>query len=87
MNVLIVAHLSGGWAATEAVTPSLEYEARKIEGQSGGVIGIIYSCAYIPFNGEGTGEFFNARFADRPSKWNRRTQKRQARTETFLFSS
>ena len=55
--------------ATEAVTPSLEYETRKGSGQPGGVVGIFYMCAFIPLKGEATGTFFGARFAEHPPNW------------------
>jgi pimeloyl-ACP methyl ester carboxylesterase len=56
--VLLVAHSSGGWVATEAAQPALQATARKAEGKHGGVIGIFYIGAFIIPVGESVHSFF-----------------------------
>lgn len=57
-KVLIIGHSSGGWVATQAARPDLQLEARKAEGKSGGIIGILYIGAFIIPVGESVNSFF-----------------------------
>ncbi|KAJ5715969.1 uncharacterized protein N7483_013150 [Penicillium malachiteum] len=57
-QVLLVAHSSGGWVATQAAVLELQYEARQAQGQNGGLIGIFYYSAFtIPLNQSINGYF------------------------------
>ncbi|KAJ5738563.1 hypothetical protein N7493_001718 [Penicillium malachiteum] len=50
-QVLLVAHSSGGWAATQVAVLELQHKARQAQGQNGGLIGIFYYSAFvIPLN-------------------------------------
>ncbi|RAL17467.1 alpha/beta hydrolase [Aspergillus homomorphus CBS 101889] len=49
-QVLLVAHSSGGWVATQAAIP--EYHARPSEGKTAGIIGIFYYGAFLVPVGE-----------------------------------
>ena len=57
-KVLLLAHSAGGWVATEAARPDLQFESRKARGLSGGVIGILYMGAFIIPVGESIYSFF-----------------------------
>ena len=57
-HVLIIGHSSGGWAATQAAQPELQAKARKANGQSGGIIGLLYMGAFIIPVGESVNSFF-----------------------------
>ena len=41
-KVIILGHSSGGWTATQAARPELQAKTRKSNGQSGGIVGILY---------------------------------------------
>jgi len=57
-QVLLVAHSSGGWVATQAAVPDLQHKTRQINGQKGGLIGLFYYAAFvIPLN-ESINSFF-----------------------------
>ena len=57
-QVLLVAHSSGGWAATQAAVLELQYKARQAKGQNGGLVGIFYYSAFvIPVNQSISGHF------------------------------
>lgn len=57
-QVLLVAHSSGGWVATQAAVPELQYKTRQANGQKGGLIGLFYYSAFvIPLN-ESINSFF-----------------------------
>jgi hypothetical protein len=51
-KVLLVAHASGGWSATEAAVPEFQPAQRKKEGKMGGVIGIFYVTGFLVEMGE-----------------------------------
>ena len=51
-KVLLVAHASGGWSATEAAVPEFQSAQRKKEGKMGGVIGIFYMSGFLVEMGE-----------------------------------
>ncbi|KAI1395625.1 alpha/beta-hydrolase [Hypoxylon fuscum] len=57
-KVLVVAHSSGGWVATETARPELQAKARKDKGLAGGIIGILYMGAFIVPVGESIHSFF-----------------------------
>ncbi|KAH6651628.1 Alpha/Beta hydrolase protein [Truncatella angustata] len=57
-RVLIIGHSAGGWVATQAARPELQLETRKAEGQSGGIVGILYMGAFIIPVGESVTSFF-----------------------------
>ncbi|KAL1849191.1 hypothetical protein Daus18300_013348 [Diaporthe australafricana] len=57
-NVLIIAHSSGGWVATEVARPELQAKARAAKGLSGGVVGIFYMGAFVIPVGESITSFF-----------------------------
>ncbi|RYP42699.1 hypothetical protein DL767_000068 [Monosporascus sp. MG133] len=57
-KVLMVAHSAGGWVATEAAPPDLQFESRKANGLSGGIIGILYIGAWVIPLGESILSFF-----------------------------
>lgn len=46
-EVLIAAHSSGGWTATEAAVPALQRKKRREAGLDGGIIGILYITAFV----------------------------------------
>ncbi|KAH8702376.1 Alpha/beta hydrolase fold-1 [Talaromyces proteolyticus] len=56
--VLLVAHSSGGWVATQAAVPELHAKARQAEGKAGGIIGIFYMGAFVVPVGESVNSFF-----------------------------
>jgi hypothetical protein len=57
-KVLMLAHSSGGWVATEASRPELQAKRRQQEGLSGGIIGVLYVGAFIIPVGESVNSFF-----------------------------
>ncbi|KAE8382733.1 Alpha/beta hydrolase fold-1 [Aspergillus bertholletiae] len=56
--VLLVAHSSGGWVATQAAVPEWQAKARQSQGEIGGVIGIFYMGALVVPVGESIHSFF-----------------------------
>lgn len=56
--VLLAAHSSGGWVATEAALPALHATSRRATGKPGGVIGIFYFGAFVIPVGESVSSFF-----------------------------
>jgi hypothetical protein len=59
-NVLLVAHSSGGWSATEAVVPEFQLAQREKEEKIGGVIGIFYVAAFVvEMGGSVAGQIFD----------------------------
>ncbi|KAJ5660695.1 uncharacterized protein N7484_000067 [Penicillium longicatenatum] len=57
-QVLLVGHSSGGWMATQAAIPKLQYKTRQENGQPGGLIGLFYYAAFaIPVNESISGFF------------------------------
>ncbi|KAK2616516.1 hypothetical protein QQS21_000559 [Conoideocrella luteorostrata] len=54
-TVLLVAHSSGGWVATQAAKPEFQ---SKMNGSSAGIIGILYMGAFIVPLGESITSFF-----------------------------
>ncbi|KAE8323544.1 Alpha/beta hydrolase fold-1 [Aspergillus sergii] len=56
--VLLVAHSSGGWVATQAAIPELQAKTRRSEGKTGGLIGIFYMGAFVVPVGESIHSFF-----------------------------
>ncbi|KAF2710441.1 hypothetical protein K504DRAFT_490563, partial [Pleomassaria siparia CBS 279.74] len=57
-KVLLVAHSSGGWSASEAAVPDLQRDVRSKEGKEGGVIGVFYMTALLVARGESTSATF-----------------------------
>jgi pimeloyl-ACP methyl ester carboxylesterase len=57
-RVLLLAHSSGGWVATQAAEPELQIKARKEQELEGGIIGILYMGAFIIPTGESVSSFF-----------------------------
>ncbi|AEO68384.1 uncharacterized protein THITE_2051219 [Thermothielavioides terrestris NRRL 8126] len=57
-EVLLVAHSSGGWVATQAARPELQAKVRKSKGLVGGIIGILYAGAFVVPVGESIHSFF-----------------------------
>ncbi|KAI1489524.1 alpha/beta-hydrolase [Biscogniauxia mediterranea] len=57
-RVILLAHSSGGWVATEAARPELQAKHRKASGLPGGIIGILYMGAFIIPVGESVHSFF-----------------------------
>ncbi|GAB1194159.1 hypothetical protein APSETT444_003400 [Aspergillus pseudonomiae] len=56
--VLVVAHSSGGWVATQAAIPELQATSRQSEGKKGGLAGIFYMGAFVVPVGESIHSFF-----------------------------
>ncbi|OOF89827.1 hypothetical protein ASPCADRAFT_11247 [Aspergillus carbonarius ITEM 5010] len=56
--VLLAAHSSGGWVATQAAIPSLQAKPRQAEGKPGGIIGLFYMGAFVVPVGESVTSFF-----------------------------
>ena len=54
-DVIVIAHSYGGIVTTQAVTKELGKKARQSEGKDGGVIRIVYMCAFIVPLGESLG--------------------------------
>ncbi|KAJ5622747.1 hypothetical protein N7490_011352 [Penicillium lividum] len=57
-RVLLVAHSSGGWVATQAAVPELQRKTRQLNGQDGGIIGIFYYSAFVVPINESINSFF-----------------------------
>lgn len=57
-RVLILAHSSGGWVATQAAKPELQAETRRAAHRSGGIIGILYIGAFVIPVGDSINSFF-----------------------------
>lgn len=57
-NVLVMGHSAGGFVATEAALPELQFKVRAAKGLSGGVIGIFYMGAFVIPVGESVSSFF-----------------------------
>ncbi|KAK8103315.1 alpha/beta-hydrolase [Apiospora sp. TS-2023a] len=57
-KVLLIGHSSGGWVATQAARPDLQFKNRREKGQSGGIIGILYMGAFVIPVGESIDSFF-----------------------------
>ncbi|PLB50870.1 alpha/beta-hydrolase [Aspergillus steynii IBT 23096] len=56
--VLLMAHSSGGWVATQAAIPELQSKNRRAKGQAGGIIGLFYLGAFVIPVGESVHSFF-----------------------------
>ncbi|KAI9695842.1 MAG: hypothetical protein M1820_008397 [Bogoriella megaspora] len=50
--VLVVCHSYGGIVATNALTPELSFSERQKQGKAGGIVGILYVCAFMPKIGQ-----------------------------------
>lgn len=59
-DVLLLAHSSGGWTATEIATPELQRGKRGLEGRGGGVVGIFYMASFLVMLGESVWSTFAA---------------------------
>lgn len=57
-NVLVTGHSAGGFVATEAALPELQFKVRAGKGLPGGVIGIFYMGAFVIPVGESVSSFF-----------------------------
>lgn len=57
-RVILLAHSAGGWVATEAARPEWQEKSRKAKGLTGGIIGILYTGAFIIPVGESIHSFF-----------------------------
>lgn len=57
-KVLVLAHSSGGWVATEAARPELQARSREAKGLAGGIVGIMYMSAFVIPVGESVHSFF-----------------------------
>lgn len=57
-HVLLMAHSSGGWVATQAAIPELQSKYRQANGQAGGIIGLFYIGALVIPVGESVHSFF-----------------------------
>jgi hypothetical protein len=57
-DVLLLAHSSGGWVASQAAIPEYQLKARQSRGEKGGIIGIFYSGALVVPVGESVTSFF-----------------------------
>ena len=51
-DVIVVCHSYGGVLASEAIHQSLSRKVRAAEGKEGGVVHIVYLCAFIIPEGE-----------------------------------
>jgi alpha-beta hydrolase superfamily lysophospholipase len=47
-DVIVVAHSYGGVVASQAVDQELAREHRETNGTKGGVLGLLYMCAFLP---------------------------------------
>lgn len=65
-RVLVLAHSSGGWVATETAGPELQAKYRASSGLSGGVIGILYIGAFVVPVGESITSFFQPKDGQPP---------------------
>ena len=50
--LLVLCHSYGGMVVTDAFTPDMHLEARKKNGLPGGIVHLIYMCAFLPQNGQ-----------------------------------
>jgi hypothetical protein len=57
-KVLLLAHSSGGWVATQVAEPELHFKTRREKGFEGGIIGLFYMGAFIIPVGESVSGFF-----------------------------
>ena len=51
-DILVVAHSRGGAPATQAITASQTRYTRALRNLGGGVVHLLYMCAFAPFPGE-----------------------------------
>lgn len=65
-NVLIIAHSSGGWVATEVARPELQAKTRASTGLPGGIIGILYMGAFVIPVGESVNSYFQPKDGQAP---------------------
>ena len=45
--VVVIGHSSGGFAAAYVTEPELQARVRKAKGQTGGILGIFFECAFL----------------------------------------
>jgi pimeloyl-ACP methyl ester carboxylesterase len=57
-NVFVVAHSYGGVVATQATDAEFSRAARAAKGLPGGVLRIVYMCAFLPLLGESVASLF-----------------------------
>lgn len=51
-DVIVVAHSYGGLVATQAISKGFAKKVRGNEGKNGGILRIVYLCAFLMFEGE-----------------------------------
>ncbi|KAL2814861.1 Alpha/beta hydrolase fold-1 [Aspergillus cavernicola] len=66
-QVLVVAHSSGGWVATQAAVPELQATTRKHQGKTGGIIGLFYYGAFVIPVGVSVNSFFQPKEGEPPA--------------------
>ncbi|KAI9172604.1 hypothetical protein HJFPF1_02111 [Paramyrothecium foliicola] len=82
-DVLLIAHSSGGWVATQAAQPDLQLKSRQAKELSGGIIGIFYMGAFVIPVGDSVSSFFQPKdgnFVTPPF------MRFHAKPEKFLFN-
>ncbi|KAI9151285.1 putative hydrolase [Paramyrothecium foliicola] len=57
-RVVLIGHSSGGWVATQAAQPELQFNSRKEKGLNGGIVGILYVGGFVIPVGESVNSFF-----------------------------
>jgi len=67
-RVLVVGHSSGGFTATEDLPADLLEVKRRAKGEKGGVIGLLYWCAFLIPLGESISSYFNKNERDGSSQ-------------------
>ncbi|KAF3764469.1 hypothetical protein M406DRAFT_330803 [Cryphonectria parasitica EP155] len=65
-RVLLIAHSSGGWTATQVARLELQAKSRALNGLAGGIIGILYMGAFFIPVGESVNSFFQPKDSQTP---------------------
>jgi pimeloyl-ACP methyl ester carboxylesterase len=65
-NIVLLGHSSGGFTATAAAVPQLLSSNRKLKGDTGGIIGIFYECAFVIPVGDSIHSFFQPKDGSPP---------------------
>lgn len=64
--VVVLGHSSGGFVAAYITEPGLQAKARKAKGQSGGIIGIFFECAFLIPPNDSIHTFFQPKDGSEP---------------------
>ena len=68
-EVLLIAHSSGGWSASEAAVPEFQFQARQAEGKEGGIIRIFNIASFLIPVGQSVRSTFSGKPNEEPAPW------------------